>query len=205
MNTHTTRPRSPFRSLHSPHTRTRPDALRQARRAHGMTMIDSLIVVSILGILIATAIPSFQTAMKSQRAQRTADEIAITIQHARSEAVTRNRQVSVAAVQSADGGTCHIVFDGERDDCRCESPAPVCTAGTQLIAGGYVASNTGVRVTANAVVRMNPRNGTATPTGTFRIATDDGIEIQQRVNVTGRVRGCTRTPQRVSGVPPCPA
>jgi type IV fimbrial biogenesis protein FimT len=168
-------------------------------------MIDSLIVVTIAGILISTAIPSFQTAMKSQRAQRTADEIASTIQHARSEAVASNRPVSIAAVQSVDGGTCHIVFDGERDDCRCESPAPVCTAPTRLIAGGYVASQTGVRVTANAVVRMNPRNGTATPTGTFRIATDDGIEIQQRVNVTGRVRACTRTPQRVTGVPACPA
>lgn len=64
-----------------------------ARRSHGVTLIEMLIGLTVLGILLALGLPAFSTFMQNQRVRNTADAVLNGMQLARSEAIRRNRPV----------------------------------------------------------------------------------------------------------------
>lgn len=66
----------------------------------GFTLIEMLIVVSIVAILASIAIPSFKSLMQSQRVKNAAFELFATLSVARSEAIKRNATVTVAPVSA---------------------------------------------------------------------------------------------------------
>ena len=73
----------------------------EARR--GATLIEFLIAFSILGILVATAIPSFRDWIVNSQVRTAADTINSGLQLARTEAVRRNTRVRWTLVDSAGG------------------------------------------------------------------------------------------------------
>ena len=75
-------------------------ALRRLERSldRGVTLIELLIVVAILSILLATAIPTFSDILASHRASIAIDDLAHDFALARSEALKRGRRVTVAPV-----------------------------------------------------------------------------------------------------------
>lgn len=64
--------------------------IKQQPAQHGFTMIELLITMTILGILLATGIPSMTIWMANSRIRATAESIANGMQLARSEAIRRN-------------------------------------------------------------------------------------------------------------------
>ncbi len=77
--------------------------------AQGFTLIEAMVTVSIAGILLAIAIPSFQSAMNSSRLTSTTNELVAGLSQARSEAVRLNSRVSLCS--SADGASCAAAGD----------------------------------------------------------------------------------------------
>lgn len=65
------------------------------RALHGFTLIEAIVVVTILAILVAVAAPSFSTLIRAQRVKNTSFDIFSSLSHARSEAITRNSTVTV--------------------------------------------------------------------------------------------------------------
>lgn len=63
--------------------------------SEGFTMIELLIVITIAGILASLAMPSFTNLIRDTRLSTTANSILSSLTYARSEAVKRNRAVSV--------------------------------------------------------------------------------------------------------------
>ncbi len=61
----------------------------------GFTLIEAIMVVAILAILVAIAVPSFSTLIRSQRVKNTSFDIFSSLSYARSEAITRNTTVTV--------------------------------------------------------------------------------------------------------------
>jgi type IV fimbrial biogenesis protein FimT len=70
----------------------------------GFTLIELLITISIMAILLAVAVPSFQNVALSSKLTSQANNFVASVQLARSEAIKRNATVTLCA--SSDGSTC---------------------------------------------------------------------------------------------------
>jgi type IV fimbrial biogenesis protein FimT len=61
----------------------------------GFTALELMIVIAIIAILAALAVPSFRTALDKQRISRAAEAVLADLRWARAEAIKRNRPVRV--------------------------------------------------------------------------------------------------------------
>ena len=78
-------------------------------KQQGMTLLELMLVLTIVGILVALAAPSFQRNLKETNLQRVAISFANAISIARSEAIARNEPVMVVPNNSLH----HIPGTGE--------------------------------------------------------------------------------------------
>lgn len=67
------------------------------RGARGFTLIELMIVLAIVAILLATAVPSFVEQVALRRLEGVANELSADLQYARTEAISKNKQVIVTA------------------------------------------------------------------------------------------------------------
>jgi type IV fimbrial biogenesis protein FimT len=74
----------------------------------GFTLVELMITVAIVGIVASLAVPSFQDMLNQNRASSLANELASSLNLARSEAIKRGTQVSVckSANITASSPTC---------------------------------------------------------------------------------------------------
>lgn len=70
----------------------------------GFTLTELLIVVAVAGILAAIAVPSFQSLTQSQQAKNASFELFSSLSLARSEAIKRNGNVTLAPLVAGDWG-----------------------------------------------------------------------------------------------------
>ncbi|MEH6355032.1 MAG: GspH/FimT family pseudopilin [Marinobacter sp.] len=69
-------------------------------RSSGFTLIELLVTIAILAIVVAIAIPSFQTVIENNRTTTQANNLLSAVQLARSEAVKRGVNVTLSADSS---------------------------------------------------------------------------------------------------------
>lgn len=72
-----------------------------SQRAKGFTLVELLIAVSLAGILVAMAIPSFSSAMQSAKADTEVADLQRVLNYARLEAI--NRGVNIQVRPATDG------------------------------------------------------------------------------------------------------
>lgn len=74
-------------------------------RESGFTLIELLVTLTVLGVLLGIAVPSFRDFMATQRVKSAAFDLAAALLLARSEAVKRNADVTVAPATGTDWTT----------------------------------------------------------------------------------------------------
>lgn len=132
----------------------------------GLTLVELMIALAIVGLLLTLAAPSFYNYILMQRLKGVSQQLVTDLQFARSEAASRNEFVRVRFSESATQ-TCYAIFTGPADNsCSCLNATP-CPAGSNEIKTVRLPSNQRVLVTAVSIPRMmrfEPANGAmATP------------------------------------------
>lgn len=83
----------------------------------GFTLLESMIVVAVIGILAGIAIPSYQDMIETNRLKQAIESFQSDMQFARTEAIKRSRNVKVSHKKGDAGAWCYgLAVD---DDCNC--------------------------------------------------------------------------------------
>lgn len=125
----------------------------------GFTLVELMVTVAILAIVLAIAVPSFQGLIRDQQATTVANEVVSAIALARSEAIKRNRNVTV---------------------CRRNAAGTDCDSGTNWAAGWAVVDGS-LAVGARAIRVWSPPPGAASVS---TAATSITFNAQGRRDVT---------------------
>jgi type IV fimbrial biogenesis protein FimT len=177
------------------------------RRPAGFTLTELLLVGALAAMLLTTALPSFQSFLlrrhlNGQSAQWLAD-----LQFLRASAAGRQTALRLTWLHN-EAGSGWAIHDGAADACQPGgsgggSDPITCSAGTQLLRSVWLPANGRVGVQANvASMRIDPRQGTLSPTGSWELVATDGTRLRHVVNLLGRARVCAPAGP-VAGVPAC--
>lgn len=158
------------------------------KKQKAFTLVELLVTVSVVGVLLALAVPSFNKQVINSRSVALGEDFLGVINLARYEAVKRAKRVSLCA--SSDGSTCsgawnqgYIMFVDEATSDGATSPV---LGSTPVIIKVYgkSASGAGIAVTNDATAMTFIRY---TALGTLARISDSSFPT---VIVT-RVQGCT--------------
>lgn len=191
----------------------RRNRLRCRRRARGvgctgLSLIELLITMSLLAILLAIGIPSFQGSQERARLRNSAEAVYSLLQFARSEAIKQYRDlfvvVSTGEAGPAGDGWCLAIANDRDCDCSVVG-AGACQYGGGADRQAHSLSSEGfpgVALASNrASYRFERKLGKCTTPGTLRLGGADASRINIRVSSLGRVALCS---DDFLGLPECP-
>jgi type IV fimbrial biogenesis protein FimT len=179
-------------------------SIRHARTSRGTTLVESLVVVALLAIVAALALPSWQAHLLQKRLEGAAEAYRQHFQWARSQAIRSGQPVRILFGRDT-GGSCYVVFTGPDTACGCTTDGAHCAAPGRLLASEHLPAAQLVAVQPKGNTRrllVDPLRGTVTPTLTAVFSTPDGRALHEVVNLLGRGHGCS--PQgNTPGWPAC--
>ena len=167
-----------------------------ARRAQaGVTLVESMVVTSVLAVLTGLAAPGFEAAVQRRHLEGAAAQLETDIHLARMLAVARNAPLRMSFESSA-AGSCYVIHTGAANQCGCAADgSAVCQGEAQAERSVRFDAGGAVRLRSNSrSVLFDPTKGTSTPTATVQLTARNGSAIHQVMNVMGRVRSCSPAP-----------
>lgn len=194
-----------------------------ARRSSGFTAIELLVTISMIGILTALGLPSFNEWIVNQKIRTTAETLQNSLRLAQAEAVRRNRQVMFVLTNSNPGDADPAAADDARN-WVIQSVLAFSGDQVEFIQGGtFSEQQGGIAVSGlgatcfNSIGRVVPNAtvGCTVPTGStgstlrqFRVtaATSPANyrELRVTVSIGGQVRMCDASRAASTASDGCP-
>ena len=155
-------------------------------RSHGFTMIELIVTMTIAGILMAFAVPAFNTFIQNQRITTATNSLVLSLNLARSEAIKRDLPTGVTVCASTDGQTCNgaswtqgwIVIDTSGG------------ANAGVISGvSSIGTNDTISEAAGQLQTVFQSNGAVTQAASFTVCDSRGAAFAHSIDLgpTGRV------------------
>ena len=159
----------------------------------GFSLVELMVAISIILILLGMAISLMKTLQENRRLEGHALELATDIQFVRSEVFTRNKNIRISFGSDA-GGTCYLLHTGNSRSCTCSSNGNAqCSDPNHLtIKSVGLAAQYGVQIQTNVdSMVFDSVRGTASPTGSINVTSNNGKTLRQVVNIMGRTKTCS--------------
>jgi prepilin-type N-terminal cleavage/methylation domain-containing protein len=167
----------------------------------GFTLIELIVVISIVAIVVAMAAPSFNDMIARERLRGINAELVTDLRYARSEAVQRNTRVKVKFGSTA-GFTCYSVYTADIE-CNCQQPTR-CPAGAIELKTASVPASTTVRLNAANPIVFEPARGKALANDfSAELRSTRGMALTTTVTEAGQIRSCSSGSPQIGGVPAC--
>ena len=158
----------------------------------GFTLLELLMVITIVGVLASIAVPSFSDTIERNRLKEAAESLKSDLMFAKTEAIKRSQNIGVTLVKSG-ADWCYGINDDNT----------ACACGTVATANCAIKSVDGTQF-KNVSLDSAPsttftfRRGTATSIGP--ILSTDNYQVKLSVSNRGRVRMCN-DPGVTNGLP----
>ncbi|PCJ34897.1 MAG: hypothetical protein COA75_12015 [Cellvibrionales bacterium] len=185
---------------------------KQASGQQGFTLIEAMIVVAVIAVLLAVAVPSFSDFFEKNRLKRATEAVYGLITKARAESVIRDRDLFVIV----DSGTWCAGY-AVADDCNCTLTNPDAVGACSVPVGPLGPGPAGAA--ANVLQRVDGANFTDVAItsdfgSTFNsikgTANNDTVNLTIGVwalnivvNTSGRIRICAPNANRTMGYIGC--
>ncbi len=189
------------------------------RAGRGFTLVELLIVVSVMAVLAMLAAPSIRDMILMQRLRGVNAQIQTDLQYARGEATARSRYARVSVHTDATR-TCYVIYLAPDSNTRCScaaGPGAACPAGLEELRTHSVDRDSGVSMTwpveqdqhfgfdhITGSLMSFPSDSGPVPATSVQIEAriDDDRRLRNTVVRTGRPSVCAPNPQRM-GVTGC--
>lgn len=153
------------------------------KHSTGFTLVELMLTLTVVGILLAVAAPSYRSFVQGNRAAAQANATLRALTYARTEAVKRAGVVTIcqSGNQSSCGGTWAdgwIVFSDVDQDGALDTADTLLQVGTGLAGGSTLAAGTGFIRYAASGAAMDTTQFTLTPA-------DCKGDMQRLIAVTG--------------------
>ena len=177
-------------SLSDPPPKRLPDPRCHGRRECGATLIESLMVLAVIGVLLGTAVPGLARLVSGHRASTAVNDLVHGLSLARSEALRRGRRVYIAPVAGRwhDGWAVFV----DRDDDRLFDP----TVDERI--AGHDALSASITISNPSNATREPFTDVGSPPRTYVMFDGNGYPRQRSgalgpgsVVVTDRTGGST--------------
>lgn len=156
----------------------------------GLTLVEAMVTVAILGILAAIALPSYNGFIINSRVKGVAANVQTDLQYARSVATQGNENVTVVF-----GTNCYAIYRGTTTSTSCTD--------TSALKNVSITTADGVSLSSTfTTTEFNPARGTVTNTGTITVS-NGAAKLAASLGVTGRTKLCAPSDSTVGGFPAC--
>lgn len=165
------------------------NAVRMARPARGVTMLESCVVCAIVAILVSLALASFRSAIQRKRLEGVAQQFKTDFAFAHSEALIRGRTVQLTFMATGSG-SCYIIHS--TGECQCSVDAlPQCYGDAQPIKTVSLPASDGITARTLPVrIVFDAQRRTVTPAATIEFQSGTAARLKAVVNILGRMRIC---------------
>lgn len=182
--------------------------------SQGLTLVELLTVVAVLGIVLAVAAPSLADIINKRRVELVAAELGSDLAYARAEGGLRSREVSLRFASNAQT-SCYVVHVlGTIGECNCLK-----AAGSECSSSKFdnqialkvtrVRAARGVTLVPPAgapVITFEPPQATLNGAGaSVTVVGNRGYKLEARLNKLGRVQLCDPDGSMGGSYKPCPA
>ncbi len=174
-------------------------AITDARtKNQGFTVIEILVVLTLLATIAALAAPSFQQSIARQKLSVAASDLMTSALQARSEAIKTNQQTIVQPVTGADWAQgWRIYVDMDKDKTYSAGDTLITTV--DAVANGVTVHEAVFATAADNLIAFDPSGflvGRNAGRVVFKSSTVPTTELLKgiKVSVVGRARVCTTTP-----------
>ncbi len=157
----------------------------------GFTLLELMIVIAIVGVIAAMAVPSFSGNIERSRLKEAVESLKSDLMYARTQSIKTSSIIKVSLVKDGTGAWCYGINDADAD-CAC-GVVETADCGIKSIMGSRFKN---VALNQAATVTFNPRRGTAGYSGT-KILSTTNHQVKVVVSNQGRVTVCN-----VSGTMP---